>query len=158
MSSVIQVSTKFAFVALLAFSVLVEVLILPLLAGGALSAAGGNQALLPFIVVWGVLVTLPFQAMIIIAWRLTSFARDKRIFSAEAERLVRALVAMPMITTALLFAGFIAANIFGYTPPIIMYGLLGAMSLTLTIGLVLITMRRLLARATTLSNEMDQVV
>ena len=158
MSNVIQVSTKVAFVVLLAFSVLVEVVILPLLAEEALTAAGGDQALLPFIIVWGVLVVLPFQVMIVIAWRLTTFTRDKRIFSAEAGRLVSALVAMPVITAVLVFIGFIAANVLGYTPPIVMFGLLGAMSFALTIGLVLILMRRLLARATTLSHDMDQVV
>ena len=158
MSNIIQVSTKVAFIVLLAFSVLLEVVILPLLVEEALIAGGGDHALLPFIIVWGVLVVLPFQVMIVIAWRLTTFTRDKRIFSAEAERLVRALVAMPVITAVLMFIGFIAANVLGYTPPIVMFGLLGAMSFALTIGLVLITMRRLLARATTLSHEMDQVV
>lgn len=158
MSVVLQVSTKVAFAILLAFSVLVEIVILPLLASEALSGAGADQALLPFIITWGVLVALPCQVMVIIAWRLTTFTRDKRIFSVEARQLVSALVTMPIITATLLFLGFIVANLLSYTPPIVMYGLLGAMSFALTLGLVLITMRRLLARATDLSNEMDQVV
>lgn len=65
---------------------------------------------------------------------------------------------MQQSPTAVLLAGYVAASIRGWTPPIIMYGLLGAMVTALAIGLVLVTMRSLLLRAIALSTEMEQVV
>jgi hypothetical protein len=68
------------------------------------------------------------------------------------------LATLPFVAAGLFLAAFAVLNVAGVTPPIIMYGLMGAICLAVAVGLILITMRSLLLRAISLSTEMDQVV
>lgn len=153
-----SVSTKITLVLLLALSVLVEGVILPAAATEALSSVGYGQRFMPLIVIWGALCLLCGQIMVLIIWHLVSLAGDERIFTNKPLRHVRLLATMPFVAAGLFLAAFAVLNVVGLTPPVIMYGLIGAIGLAVAVGLILITMRSLLLRAISLSTEMDQVV
>lgn len=158
MPRITRAVTKIALLLLFAFSVFAEAVILPLAASEALAGIHSNAYLFPLIVVWGALIALCGQVMIVITWRLVSFAGDERIFTDKPLGLVTILTISPFIAAGLFVASFMALNILGLTPPIIMYGLIGSIALSAAMGLILVAMRSLLLRAITLSTELAQVV
>ncbi len=54
--------------------------------------------------------------MIVITWRLVSFAADEQIFTVRPLRLVTLLAILPFIATGLLLVAFVALSFLRLTP------------------------------------------
>ncbi|AZS46128.1 DUF2975 domain-containing protein [Microbacterium oxydans] len=139
-------------------SVLVEVAFLPQLGQSMVEVFPETEPLLVPGLIWGILVIACGQAVLLIVWKLLSLVRRDRLFSESAFPWIRAIIGFSLGALAIVVVGFIAANAMGYTPPLVMYGLIGLALLCLAFALIMRTMLGLLRRATHLNDEMKEVV
>lgn len=153
-----RVSTKVALILLFLFTLFATTVLLPLTLG---EIAEANPEV-SYLVIPGfvgvLLVVLCGLAMIVITWALVSMAPDDRIFTPRALHLVTALTVLPFAIVALLAVAMSALTVLELTPTGVMVAMLGALSIALAVGLILVTMRALLVRATTLHAELLEVV
>ncbi len=140
------------------FSLLVESIFVPLIGQRIVSTFPETEPLFLPALIWSILVIGCGQAILMIVWKLVSLVAQKRVFSAAALPWVRAIIAISVGALALLIAAFVVANVLAYTPPLVMYGLIGLSLLCLTFALVMRTMLGLLRRATQLHDEMAEVI
>lgn len=150
--------TRFTLVLILTFTIVIEAIFAPLLLNEIGTRFPETQALIVPAAVGIALLLLCFQAMLVVTWILTSLARDDRILSSRALRLVGLLTALPFAAAISLASAYMVLSALRLTPPSVMYALLGAVLLCVTLGLVLLSMRSLLVRFSTLHTEMSEVV
>jgi hypothetical protein len=140
------------------FSLLLEIIIVPLIGQEVVSTFPETEPLFLPTLVWSILVIGCGQAILVIVWQLVSLVAQEKVFSAAALPRVRAIIALSVGAFVLLIAAFVVANVLGFTPPVVMYGLIGLSLVCLTFALVMRTMLGLLRRATQLHDEMAEVV
>lgn len=158
MARLARLGTMVALALLLAFSILGEVVVVPLALAEARSVYPELGWLITPAYLGIITVVLCGQAMIAITWWLTAMTADERIFSARALRLVGILTALPFAAFVLLLAAFVGLWVFHLAQPGVMLLLLGAMLVALAMGFVLVTMRALLLRAVAEHTELSEVV
>lgn len=149
---------KVALVLLFGFTLVVEAVFVPLALGQAAQAFPEVTPVVVPAAIWAVLTIGCAQAILVSVWRLTTLASGDGIFTGAAFGWVRAMIGFACAATALLAAAwfFLAAR--GWTPPLVMYGLVGAGLVAAAFALVVAVMLGLLRRATMLASEMAQVV
>ncbi|MFT3875719.1 MAG: DUF2975 domain-containing protein [Propioniciclava sp.] len=158
MRKMTSVGVKIALALLVGFTVLIEALFVPLGIEQITQVypETGRVAVPAF--VWAVLTLACAQAILVILWRLTALASGDGIFTETAFTWVRAMIGFAYAMAALLAAAWLALAALTWTPPLVMYGLLGAGLLAVAFALVVAVMLGLLRRATALATEMAQVV
>lgn len=140
------------------FSLLIESVFVPLIGRSIVSTFPETEPLFVPALIWAILVIGCGQAILVVVWKLVSLVAQKRIFTVAALPWVRAIIGISVGALVLLIAAFVVANVLGYTPPALMYGLIGLSLLCLTFALVMKTMLGLLRRATQLHDEIAEVI
>lgn len=116
---------------------------------------------------WGWLLTvlvlelLCVQVVIVCTWRLLAMVEDDRIFSDESLVWVNTIIAAMAAAWVLLLGALLYLAGSGVTPepsPTLVLVLALALVAGAVVGLLMVVMRALLRRATTLRTEMEAVV
>jgi hypothetical protein len=107
--------------------------------------------------IWSILGLLCVQVVIVCTWRLLTMVKVDRIFTEEAFVWVDAILWALGAAWVLLFAGFVYLGFLADDPglPIVLFGMVltGAV-----LVLLMVVMRALLRRATTLRSDMEAVI
>ena len=140
------------------FSLVVELVFVPLIGQEIVSNFPEAEPFLLLALIWSVLAIGCGQGILVIVWKLVSLVVQERVFSAATLPWVRASIAISVGAIALFVVAFVAANILNFTPPSVMYGLIGLFLLGLTFALVMRAVLGLLRRTTQLYDEMAEVV
>ncbi|MDQ0744070.1 hypothetical protein QFZ62_001378 [Clavibacter sp. B3I6] len=151
-------ATRIGVKALVALGIVVEALMVSAATGPLRESEADLDGLVVPVAVWIVAVTLCAQAVLVIIWRLTSMTASDAIFDRRAFALVRAMIALGAVATALAVAAFAGLAAAGITPPAVMVALVGVAALCAAFCLVLVTMSGLLRRAAASHAELAEVV
>ena len=102
------------------------------------------------------------QAVLVSTWKLLSMVADDRIFSADSLPWVNAIVWAIVVGWAMLFAAFVCSYYFIIDEvsddPVLPALLLLMLIVGAALGLLMVVMRSLLRRATTLRADMEAVI
>lgn len=102
------------------------------------------------------------QAVLVCTWKLLSMVADDRIFSADSLPWVNAIVWAIVVGWAMLFAAFVCSYYFIIDEvsddPVLPALLLLMLVVGAALGLLMVVMRSLLRRATTLRADMEAVI
>ncbi|QOD44395.1 DUF2975 domain-containing protein [Clavibacter zhangzhiyongii] len=158
MARVTRIGVKALVALLVALGVAVEALIVAAATGPLRESQADLDGLVVPVAAWVIAVTLCAQAVLVIIWRLTSMTASDAIFDRRAFALVRAMVALGAVATALAVLAFAGLAVAGITPPAVMVALVGIAALCAAFCLVLVTMLGLLRRAAASHAELAEVV
>jgi hypothetical protein len=158
MATATRIGVKALVTLLVALGIVVEALMVSAATGPLRESEADLDGLVVPVAVWIVALTLCAQAVLVIIWRLTSMTASDAIFDRRAFALVRAMIALGAVATALAVAAFLGLAAAGITPPAVMVALVGVAALCAAFCLVLVTMSGLLRRAAASHAELAEVV
>lgn len=158
MSITFRWAVRVLLLVLFVFSIAVESYFLPRFGLGIVRNIPEAQDMFVPALAWSILFIGCGQAVLIVVWRLVSLVAQERIFSPGALPWVRALIVIAAVALALLVVAFITLNVREFTPPLIMYGLIGLFLLCTTFALIMWTMLGLLQRSTRFHDELEEVI
>ncbi|MDY0827775.1 DUF2975 domain-containing protein [Microbacterium sp. BG28] len=143
---------------LLVFSLLIEAYFVPVLGLEVIQANPEARDMFVPALLWSVLFIGCAQVALVVVWRLVSLIEQERIFSTSALSWVRALIATALVALGLVVLAFIVLTVKEYTPPLIMYGLIGTGLLLAAFALAVGAMRGLLRKSTRFQEELEEVI
>ncbi|WP_206447689.1 DUF2975 domain-containing protein [Agrococcus sp. KRD186] len=152
------IGAKAVIVVALLLSLLGQIVVIPLLAAETVRELPAAEGLRwPGIIgCWAVILCA--QVALVCMWRLLSMVARQRIFDRRAFRVVDVMTGSALAAAALFAIAFAVLTIANAMPPVVglflIMGFFGAAG----IGLLLVVMRGLLAKATALETEMAEVV
>lgn len=149
---------KTALTLLMVFTLVIEVVMVPLAIGEVTRTHPQTGWIAAPAMAWAVVTIGCAQVVLVAVWRLTTLASGEGIFTDAAFGWVRAMIAAAGAMAALLGLAWLALASLNWTPPLVMYGLLGGVLLAVAFLLVVVVMLGLLRRATALASELAQVV
>jgi hypothetical protein len=158
MAKATRIGVKALVVLLVALGVVVEALMASAATGPLRESQADLDGLVVPVAVWVVAETLCAQAVLAIIWRLTSMTASDAIFDPRAFALVRAMIALAAVATALAVAASLGLAVAGITPPAVMIALVGVAAFCAALCLVLVTLLGLLRRAAASHAELAEVV
>ena len=158
MDRVLRYSVKITLAVLVLFGVLLETFLIPVTAAELEQVEPAMRGAAVPLTLWATAIVLCGQAILLIAWRLTTLTADDAIFDRRAFGLMRGMIALAAVGTALLLAAFVGLNIIRITPAFAMVALIGGIAVGVAVCLILTTLLGLLRRAATFATEMAQVV
>ena len=110
------------------------------------------------VMIIGILGVLAVQVGLVCVWQLLTMVRRDTVFSAAAFRYVDVIIGAAVATTLLaVVLSFVLAPGEAVAPGIVLLVVIGGMG-TAAIALLVLVLRFLLAKATTLRAELDEVV
>ncbi|MEX5718757.1 DUF2975 domain-containing protein [Geodermatophilus maliterrae] len=106
---------------------------------------------------FGVLELVCAQVVVACTWRLLAMVEDDRIFRAESSVWVDAIL-RAIVVAGLLLSGALVYTVVGRVPAGVPALLLVLLLVVAAVGLLVVVMRGLLRRATTLQADMEAVI
>jgi hypothetical protein len=158
MARTTRIGVKALVALLVALGVVVEAFMVTAATGPLRQSQADLDGLVVPVAAWVVAETLCAQAVLAIIWRLTSLTASDAIFDRRAFALVRAMIALGAVATALAVAAPLGLAAAGITPPAVMMALVGIAALCAAFCLVLVTLLGLLRRAAASHAELAEVV
>jgi hypothetical protein len=158
MARTTRIGVKSLVALLVALGVVVEALMVAAATGPLRQSQADLDGLVVPVAAWVVAETVCAQAVLAIIWRLTSLTASDAIFDRRAFALVRAMIALGAVATALAVAAPLGLAAAGITPPAVMMALVGIAALCAAFCLVLVTLLGLLRRAAASHAELAEVV
>jgi hypothetical protein len=158
MARTTRIGVKALVALLVALGVVVEAFMVTAATGPLRQSQADLDGLVVPVAAWVVAETLCAQAVLAIIWRLTSLTASDAIFDRRAFALVRAMIALGAVATALAVAAPLGLAAAGITPPAVMIALVGIAALCAAFCLVLVTLLGLLRRAAASHAELAEVV
>jgi hypothetical protein len=158
MARTTRIGVKALVALLVALGVVVEAFMVTAAAGPLRQSQADLDGLVVPVAAWVVAETLCAQAVLAIIWRLTSLTASDAIFDRRAFALVRAMIVLGAVATALAIAAPLGLAAAGITPPAVMIALVGIAALCAAFCLVLVTLLGLLRRAAASHAELAEVV
>lgn len=158
MQKAVGTGVKIALTLLMVFTLVVQLVFAPLAIGEVTRVHPQTGWIAAPAMVWAAVTIGCTQAILVAVWRLTTLASGEGIFTDAAFGWVRAMITAAGVMAALLGLAWLTLAALSWTPPLVMYGLLGGVLLAVTFLLVVVVMLGLLRRATALASELAQVV
>lgn len=152
------VGTKLVILLLLAASLFVQVVLIPIQANQTVAMFPEVEYLRVPGIVTAVAITACGQLVLLCTWRLLTMVATSSIFGHSAFGFVNVMIGSGAAAAAIGAFAFIALNLVNVTPPGVMIFLLGGCLTCLGLTLLLIVMKGLLRKATQLEHDLSEVV